>query len=150
MGVSREFLVRGSSMLPTYAEDTCVRLSPLAYLWRTPRRGEIVGLRCPEAEERFELKRIIGLPGECVSWKGPSIWVNGVALDEPYAMIPPHSSIDKVQMLDLGPGEYFVCGDNRLCSRDSRAYGPVWRSDILGLVTAAEPVFEERHIAILR
>ena len=78
-----------------------------------------MGLRCPDAKERFELKRVVGLPGERVSWRGHEIRVN-----ENY----PGS-----QTLQLADQEFFVAGDNRSQSRDSRAYGPVHASDILGL-----------------
>jgi len=59
--------------------------------------------------------------------------INGLLLNEPYISSPTGKLPgEESHRLDLGPGEYFVAGDNRLYSRDSRTYGPIWRSDILG------------------
>jgi len=121
-------------MEPAYLHGTLVRLSPVPYLWATPLRGDVVGLLCPKDPERMELKRVVGLPGEHVSWKDGDIWINGQKLQEPYTRTAPSTPGESIQMQDLGPGEYFVAGDNRLYSQDSRTYGPVWLSDILGRV----------------
>ena len=82
-----------------------------------------------------ELKRIIGLPREELSWSRGQFRVNGVPLDEPYAQrhpVPPGD--DEIALVRLSPRDYFVVGDNRLYSRDSRHYGPVARSAILGKI----------------
>jgi signal peptidase I len=144
--ISREFRIHGSSMEPAFQDGSMVRISPVSYLWRTPRREEVVGLRCPDAPDRFELKRIVGLPGECVSWIGSNIWIHGNKLEEPYAHKYPHTPGDELHMLDLGPGEYFVAGDNRLYSLDSRNYGPVWLSDILGRVVSRETLVSHTYV----
>ena len=119
-------------MEPAYDHACQVRIDPFPYLWASPQRGDVVALRCPEAKDRIELKRVVGLPGEHVSWVGNHIWVNGAKLKESVARGDSYTPGDAFQIVDLGPGEYFVAGDNRPFSRDSRAYGPVWLSDILG------------------
>src|SRR5947207_2117708 len=84
--ISRQFQIQGNSMEPAFTDGALVRLSPLPYLWGSPQRGDVVGLLCPEAKERYELKRVVGVPGECVSWRGSDIWINGIRLEEPYAV----------------------------------------------------------------
>jgi signal peptidase I len=137
--LSREFHVLGSSMEPAFRHGMRVRLSPVPYLLGTPMRGDIVGLRPPNNRERLDLKRVLGLPGEHVSWRGSQIWINGRALEETYVRHYDAHPGDYIEMLDLGPGEYFVAGDHRLYSTDSRNYGPVWLSDILGRIVGPTP-----------
>src|SRR4051812_34298270 len=82
--LSRAFHVQGVSMEPVFPDGSTVRISPVPYFVHTPRRGDAVALHCPDARERLELKRILGLPGECISWRGGNIWINGMKLEEPY------------------------------------------------------------------
>ena len=92
-------------------------------------------IRSPAMPTRLELKRIIGLPREEISWTGERFQVNGLPLDEPYARFrPAPPGDDDVYVVCLGPDDYFVAGDNRLYSHDSRQYGPVARSAVLGAV----------------
>jgi signal peptidase I len=82
-----------------------------------------------------ELKRVIGQPGEEITWGRGRFQVNGFLLDEPYARIPPAPpGDDEVRAVLLGPNEYFMAGDNRLYSHDSRQYGPLSRRAILGKI----------------
>src|SRR5262245_53675309 len=82
--LSRAFHVNGISMEPVFPNGSDVRISPVPYFFHNPHRGDVVGMCCPEAHERLELKRVVGLPGECVSWRGGNIWINGTKLEEPY------------------------------------------------------------------
>jgi signal peptidase I len=129
---SRRFKVQGSSMEPAFAEGSSIEIDPFAYVSKSPQRGDVVALRAPLAPERLELKRIIGLPGDRMSWLGTGIRINHQLIDEPYAR--PSSPVpgDTEETLILGPCEYFVAGDNRLYSHDSRMYGPVSIVEILG------------------
>src|SRR3990167_3730742 len=86
---SRTFQVRGVSMEPAFMEGASVRIDPFAYASRLPQRRDVVSLRAPSSPDRFELKRIIGLPGDSVSWRGSDVWVNGEPLDEPCARTAP-------------------------------------------------------------
>src|SRR5258708_5174129 len=81
---SREFRVQGSSMDPLIPPGSHVKVCP--FLWGSPRRNDIVALRAPGTPQRIELKRVIGLPGERVSWIGMDVWINEVKLEEPYVI----------------------------------------------------------------
>lgn len=121
-------------MEPTYHQGDRVRMSRLAYWWREPTRGEVIVVRVPAHPHRLELKRIIGLPQETVSWIGGRFEINRRPLREPYAKNPPSPPGDEPHTVQLGPDQYLVAGDNRLHSEDSRLYGPVTRSALLGPV----------------
>ncbi len=125
--------VQGCSMEPTYREGTRLWVSRLHYWFRRPSRGDVVVVRSLDGR-RLELKRVVGLPGERVVWTVSSLKVNGVDLDEPYAKVSAVPGDDEVAEWLLGGREYFVLGDNRLRSRDSRIYGPVDRGRIVGKV----------------
>ena len=122
-------------MGPAYPAGSRLWASRLAYLMKAPSRGDAVVIRSPAMPKRLELKRIIGLPYEELSWSAGRFRVNGALLDEPYARLrsaPPGD--DEVHVVHLGPQDYFVAGDNRLYSQDSRQYGPVARFAILGKI----------------
>lgn len=129
--------VRGQSMEPTCSPGRRLRVSRLPYVFRRPSRGELVLVRPPGTAERADVKRVIGLPNEQVAWSQGIFRVNGELLHEPYARIPAAPPGDgEVQTSHLGPDQYFVAGDNRLYSHDSRRYGPVNRTAILAKVLA--------------
>lgn len=129
---SRRFRVSGPSMAPTLLPGDRLLIDILVYRLRPPRRGELVVFRLPEHPEIQAVKRIVGLPGEQVGIRDALVTVNGVPLQEPYLDVqtpwPTEGS------WRLGPGEYFLLGDNRAASRDSRAFGPVARRLLSGLV----------------
>lgn len=128
-------IIHGQSMEPSYPDGRRVWAGRCSYLLRRPARGDVVVIRSPEDPRRKELKRLIGLPHEELAWGGQGVRVNGGALDEPYVRRRPEPPGDDVmQVIRLGPREYFVAGDSRLYSRDSRHYGPVSRRAILGRV----------------
>ena len=133
------FVVQGQSMEPTYASGHPMRVKPFTYLFHSPARGDVVALRSPAGSERLELKRIIGLPNETVSWRGGDVSIDGVPLQESYASIPPAPpGDDEWRTVRLNRNAYFVVGDNRLYSHDSRNYGPVSRTAIVGPVRLSE------------
>ncbi len=123
-------------MEPAFRNGSFVKIDPFAYLAKSPRRLEVVALRSPNNPRRFELKRIIGLPGERVSWHATEIWIDGESLQENYAQTHSAPPGDEIQSLQLRLREYFVAGDNRLHSQDSRLYGPVQEKQITGKVLA--------------
>ena len=132
------FQVCGQSMEPSYPDGRRVWAGRFSYLLRAPSRGDVVVIRSPEDPRRQELKRIVGLPHDELAWGGQRIRVNGASVDEPYARLRPEPpGDDLMRTIRLGPREYFVAGDNRLYSRDSRQYGPVPRRAVLGRVAAA-------------
>lgn len=130
-------LVDGHSMEPTfYGQDRLV-VSRVHYLLSQPARGDIVvfnSLRPSEAARGVMLiKRIIGLPGDSVAIRDRLVHINGVALDEPYIKEPCERRCRDAEWT-LGASEYFVMGDNRNNSNDSRAFGPVPLGNIVGEV----------------
>lgn len=132
------FYVKGASMEPNFYDHEYLIIDELSYRLREPLRGEIVVFRYPRDESQFFIKRVIGLPGETVEVTDAHVVIyndanpNGKALDEdPY--------LDGVltqgkKKITLGPDEYFVMGDNRDESLDSRSFGAVKKSEIVGRV----------------
>ena len=112
------------------------------YHFRDPRRGEIVVFKTPPAAERCEngaggetfVKRIIGLPGDRVEERHGTIFINGKRLNEPY--IPASERDDGNGAWTVKPGTYFMMGDNRSSSCDSRQWGAVPRENLIGPVFA--------------
>ena len=124
--------VQGRSMEPSVRDGA--QLHAVRAGFAAPiARGDVVVFWSPDDRHRLEFKRIIGLPGEDVFWIGGRMHVNGDPLDEPYIrpVSAPPGDDDISRCRRLRADEYFVAGDNRLHSRDSRAYGPVRRKAIL-------------------
>jgi signal peptidase I len=131
---SSRYRVDGNSMSPTLLNGQYVLAGGLNLPWNQPRRGRIVVLRHPVQKHRIYIKRLVGLPEESLIIKDGLTYVNDEALDEPYLGLPGHSPRDDGREWWMGPDEYFVMGDNRSDSEDSRVFGPVGRDLILGLV----------------
>jgi signal peptidase I len=128
--------VVGSSMLPTLHDSDHYLLNRWVYHFRPPSRQDIVVIRDPSAK-CFAVKRIIGVGGDSVYLKDGTVYVNGRKLDEPYLVSGmPTYACGKVQeqMIMCGKDQFFLLGDNRMNSADSRVYGPVSRQNILGLI----------------
>jgi signal peptidase I len=128
--------VVGSSMFPTLRDSDYYFLNRWVYHFREPRRGEVVVIRDP-VDEGFDIKRVIAGPGDLVYLNSGRVYVNGHELSEPYLPrgIRTYSyrkSDGKV--IHCEKDEFFVLGDNRWNSADSRIFGPVPRSSVLGLV----------------
>ena len=119
-------LVSGMSMVPTYQPGTWVYTAPLS---TPPERGDIVLL--DDGNKDFALKRIIGLPGETVYLRHGYVYINGLVLLEPYLAKYTYTfPSERAAVFVLGDEQYFVLGDNRPASADSRIYGPVDRDQI--------------------
>lgn len=131
--VAQPFIVSGSSMVPTFENSQYLIVDQISYRFEKPHRGEVVIFRYPNDPSKFFIKRIIGLPGETVNIKGSSVTItqtNGqeITLDEPYVKNESENQM-KVQ---VGENEYFVMGDNRAASSDSRYWGNLNESYIVG------------------
>lgn len=120
----------GISMEPTYRSDSFNLVNRLSYAGRSPARGDVVAIRLAGPSVVY-VKRIIGLPGERVSFAQGTFLVNGVPLDEPYVRFRKGWDVGE---LTLGPDEYYVVGDNRGMSAGSHSFGAVRRERILGKV----------------
>ena len=122
--------VQGISMLPTYQTNRINFVNRLAYLFHEPRRGDVVAIRYA-GKHVMLLKRIIGLPGDTVSFQGGQACINGRPLHEPYVKFPCNWEIPPRQ---IGPNEYFVVGDNRSMPEAAHDKGKADRRRIVGKV----------------
>jgi signal peptidase I len=122
------FKVEGSSMEPSVHPNQYVLVDKISYRLGSPQRGDVVVFNYPLATERDFIKRVIGLPGETVTVASGVVSVNGQPLTEPYIAAPPVSA----GTWQLGANEYFVMGDNRNNSSDSRSWGPLERKYLIG------------------
>ncbi len=167
-GSVRNFKVDGSSMLPSlktgqyllvnklvYFKLDTSRLSRVIPFWeedtrsnhfaiRPPRRGEVIVFHAPSPNLGKDfVKRVIGLPGEEVEIVSGTPFIDGVALEEPYLTTQDRS---RMSPLLLGEEEYFVLGDNRRSSNDSRNWGAVPEGNILGKVWVVYWPFAQAQI----
>lgn len=130
------FIVVGASMQPSYYENEYLIIDEFTYRFRDPERGETVVFHPPGNEKLYYIKRVIGLPGETVEVRDGKIvifndeYLNGVILNETYLI----EETDGAQRVQLGKDEYFLMGDNRDESLDSRKIGPIPFENITGRV----------------
>ncbi len=134
--VIEPFLVVGTSMDTTFGNGQYLMVDQVSYHFHDPSRDDVIIFKYPASPEKYLIKRIIGLPGETViSDKGKITIQNaahptGFPLNEDY-VLPEHRTFDSFQ-ITLGPTEYFVMGDNRGVSSDSRIWGPLESKYIVG------------------
>jgi signal peptidase I len=129
--------VLGPSMSPTLANSNFYWLDKFAYQFKDPRPGDIVAIRDPSGRG-FDVKRIIAVPTESIYISHGKVYVNGKLLREPYLPLRERTFAYDLESQDeyfcLGTNQFFVMGDNRGNSCDSRSFGPIRRGDILGRV----------------
>ncbi|MFA4872073.1 MAG: signal peptidase I [Patescibacteria group bacterium] len=133
------FYVQGASMEPNFVDKDYLIIDEISYRFKDPVRGDIVVFKYPNDPKQIFIKRIVGLPGEKVKISGGKITVyngehtDGLVLDEEQYLSPyVYTSGEKVTT--LRGDEYFVLGDNRNSSLDSRIFGPVGQKLIIGRV----------------
>lgn len=135
--------VNGASMYPSYEDGEYLLTDKISYKMHNPQRGDVVVFRAPEAAQCPEgtgcdfIKRIIGLPGDQISIKDEQIYVNNTLVTETY--LPDGTPTRAGAYTSNGPvvvpvNDYFVLGDNRNHSSDSRTWGPVPKENIVGKV----------------
>ncbi|HAH04303.1 TPA: signal peptidase I [Candidatus Komeilibacteria bacterium] len=127
------FIVEGASMEPTFESNEYLIVDELSYRFTEPTRGDVVVFRYQKDPRQFFIKRVVGLPGDKIEINDGTVYVNGNRLAEGY--------LDKMRLADsslpevtLTEDQYFLMGDNRANSLDSRIFGPVDRSYIVGKV----------------
>src|SRR5688500_14896331 len=137
--IVQPFLVSGASMAPNFQDGNYLLIDEVTYVIRPPERGEVVVFRYAGDKSSFFIKRVIGLPGEQVVVKGGKVTITTagedsqtVTLKEDYLLPQTKTAGDIVTR--LSSDEYFVMGDNRGNSFDSRTWGPLHKEDIIGVV----------------
>lgn len=129
--VATIFFVEGESMAPTLTSNQVLLVNKLAYLASQPTRGDIVVLRFPgDPEKRKFVKRIIGLPGEHIVIAQGVVLINSRPLTENY--LPLNLRTLPSRSITLGHDQYYLMGDNRRNSSDSRTWGTASRRDLIG------------------
>ena len=154
--VIQSYHVEGPSMLPGLHTDEYVLVNKVSYLFHAPERGDVIVFHYPRDTTQDYIKRVIGLPGDTVKVDATHVWVDGILLNEPYISaafnpVPPQS-------WKIPPGQYFVMGDNRPVSDDSRYWGDVpqdyivgkallvfWPSSNWQIINTHSPVYTQIH-----
>ena len=130
--------IKGASMHPNFPDGEYLLTDKVTYRFGEPKRGDVIVFKAPTANGDEFIKRIIGLPGEKVSVKNGKIYINEKTLEEKYLDASLITSagyfLQEDQSVTVPEGEYFVLGDNRPVSSDSRRWGVVPRKDIIGKV----------------
>lgn len=135
--IAQPFIVNGASMEPTFDTGDYVIVDQISYHLEAPKRGDVIIFKHPSNPSLFLIKRIIGLPGETIEITGKEVLITNTAtgashlLDESF-LEPENLSNDYVPPTKLGVGEYFVMGDNRRQSSDSRSWGFLPEKNIVG------------------
>ena len=134
--IAQPFIVSGSSMYPTFQDGNYLIVDQISYRFEEPNRGDIIIFRFPKDKKKFFIKRIIGLPNESIKIDGSKITImndnhpDGFDLNELYVK---NLAFDNMTVV-LGNDEFFVMGDNRNSSSDSRSWGNVKENLIIGHV----------------
>lgn len=139
--VAAPYIVVGSSMEPNFDNWNYLIVDRISYDFKEPERGDVIVLDLPQDTGRALIKRIVGLPGETIQISGPAPGVTiinedypeGFTLNESYVSSENHGGASNISV-ELGKDQYFVLGDNRKVSADSRLWGVLPRSDIVGRV----------------
>lgn len=136
--IAQPFIVRGSSMDTTFENGDYLIIDEVSYQLERPKRGEVIVFRYPHDPSKYFIKRVIGLPGETIEIKDGIVTVKNGA--QPEGFILQENYIKGMTLPEesrqLGAKEYFVMGDNRAASSDSRYWGPLAEEYIIGRALA--------------
>ena len=130
-------------MVPNFHDREYLIVDEISYRFREPQRGEVIVFRYPQNPQEFFIKRVIGLPGESVKFKNNGVYIynqsnpDGFKLNESYLpanieTLPNGYSAE--EKIVVNSKQYFVLGDNRMFSKDSRSFGPIDKSFVVGKV----------------
>lgn len=148
--VAQPFIVSGASMEPTLSSGDYLIIDQISYQFHEPDRKDVAVFRFPDNPSRFYIKRIIGLPGETVKISEGTVRIynkahpDGFTLTEPY--LNPDNRVQEKMAITLGDDEYFVLGDNRQSSSDSRTWGVLPERYLVG--RAVLQLFPPNEIAL--
>jgi len=133
--IMRPHKIKGQSMHPNFPDSEYLLTEKVTYYFRNPQRGDVVVFTPPVSEDEF-IKRVLALPGEKITLRGGRVYINGKLLEEPYLAkelrTDGGSFLEEGEEFTIPAGQYFVMGDNRPHSSDSRAWGPISKKPISG------------------
>lgn len=136
--VAQPHKVSGSSMVPTFQNGDFILTDKVSYRIGEPRDGEIIVLKNPRNESQDFIKRIVAVPGQTIKVDGSSVFVNGAKISENYLPqeTPTRSGtfLHEGETVTVAKNQYYVFGDNRNHSSDSREWGSITREEIVGKV----------------
>ncbi len=132
--IAQPFVVSGDSMDTTFQNGQYLIINELSYELGSPSRGDVMIFKYPLDPKEYFIKRVIGLPGETVNIHENVVSVTPVGTTTPFVLSEPYIQGGTFgdETVTLDAGEYFVMGDNRAVSSDSRIWGPVPTADIVG------------------
>src|SRR3989344_3427095 len=133
--VAQPFIVSGSSMIPSYTDGNYLIIDEITYRWNDPERGDVIVFRFPPEPSKYLIKRVAALPGETIEIRGDTVTIFNT--EHPQGFVWTQGEIessanDAEQKVELERDEYFVLGDNRDESADSRIWGPLKREFVTG------------------
>jgi signal peptidase I len=137
--VVQPFFVRGASMEPSFDEGHYLIIDEIGYRFSDPQRGDVIVFRYPHEPSQYYIKRIVGVPDETIEISGGRVIVynkdhpSGLLLDEGGYLANEQKTTGSMKVA-LGHNEYFVMGDNRDASSDSRSWGPLGEENFIGRV----------------
>jgi len=147
--VVQPFFVLGASMEPTFENGDYLIIDEISYLVGEPSRGDVIVFRYPRNPTQYYIKRIVGLPGEIVEIHDKGVTIKNKARPEGFPLteeyIPKENTYGNTSVV-LGSDEYFVLGDNREASSDSRSWGPLKQEYIVGKVWIRAFPFENATV----
>lgn len=128
------YFIDGPSMQPSFYEGQFLVVNRVSYLLGEPERGDVVVFNAPgnDSEDPPLIKRLIGLPGETIEIRDTQVYINGQPLDEPYIKEACRDNRCPDESWQLAEDEFFLMGDNRNNSRDSRVFGQVTHERLIG------------------
>ena len=138
--VIQPFYVKGASMEPNFYDHEYLIVDEISYRFKAPKRGDIVVFRYPKNPQEYFIKRIIALPEEKIKIEDGEVYIfnnefkEGFTLDESYLSESLKTYSISSELVELSHDEYYVLGDNRNSSKDSRSFGPIDKSFIIGKV----------------
>jgi len=137
--IATPFIVSGASMEETFQNFDYLIIDRVTYNFSQPQRGDVVVFGLPQETSRDLIKRIVGLPGETVKLSKNSVIIINTEHPEGFTLTEPYLSPENLggatdMQVTLGANQYFVLGDNRRVSADSRSWGTLPRKDIVGRV----------------
>src|SRR3989344_9057277 len=128
--------VQGDSMLPNFINGELILTDKISYRFKEPKRAEVIVFRAPTDPNRDFIKRIIGLPGETLMVEKGKVYINGEELKQSFlpneVYTNPGRFLPEGKEVKLDAGQYVAMGDNRNHSSDSREWGTITKSDIIG------------------